>query len=45
MRDFAIAAGIASHAFGSPATAALRPLRLLVLLLGAGAARVNQAGR
>jgi predicted Na+-dependent transporter len=39
MRDFAIAAGIASQAFGSPASGALGLYGVLVLLLGATAAR------
>jgi predicted Na+-dependent transporter len=39
MRDFAIAAGIASQAFGSSAAAALGLYGVLVLLLGAARAR------
>ena len=44
MRDFAIAAGIASQAFGPSAAGALGIYGVLVLLLGAGAARVGSAG-
>ena len=39
MRDFAIAAGIASHAFGAAAAAPLGLYGVLVLLFGATAAR------
>jgi predicted Na+-dependent transporter len=44
MRDFAIAAGIASQAFGSPAAGALGLYGVLVLLLGATAARLRPRG-
>ena len=40
MRDFAIAAGIATAAFGAPAAAALGMYGVLVLLLGAATARL-----
>ena len=41
MRDFAIAAGIATEAFGATSAAALGIYGVLVLLLGAGCARVG----
>lgn len=41
MRDFAIAAGIAAHAFGPPAAAPLALYGVLVLVLGAVAARTT----
>lgn len=41
MRDFAIAAGIASHAFGGAASASLGLYGVLVLILGAATARVS----
>jgi predicted Na+-dependent transporter len=41
MRDFAIAAGIAAAAFGAPAAAALGIYGVLVILLGAVAARLT----
>lgn len=41
MRDFAIAAGIASSAFGAPAAAALGLYGVIVLLLGAIAAKAS----
>lgn len=45
MRDFAIAAGIASQAFGPPASAALGLYGVLVLVFGAATARLSDPGR
>ena len=43
MRDFAIAAGIATEAFGASSAAALGIYGVLVLLLGAGCARLGSS--
>jgi hypothetical protein len=45
MRDFAIAAGIAAHAFGPPAAAPLALYGVLVLILGAASQRLSSVPR